>query len=101
MFGCVHVVFFYPLTKKAVISESGARCGACLARTLRKFALNVRALCMRRSWDGFDGVCLPLSRFFSAHVRLQLPFGENPEWGGGQFSKRKITAARAPGVAGR
>ena len=38
---------------------------------------------------------------FSAHVRLQLPFGENPEWGGGQFSKRKITAARAPGVAGR
>ena len=56
--------FFTPLhTKKVMISVSGARCGACSARTLRKFALNVRALCMRRFWNGFDGVWLPLSLF--------------------------------------
>ena len=47
----------------------------CSARTLRKFALNVRVLCMRRCWDGFEGAWLPLSRFsFTAHVRLQLPY---------------------------
>ena len=54
--------FFTPFrTKKVIISVSGARCGACSARPLRKFALNVRALCMRRCWDGFDTVWLPLS----------------------------------------
>ena len=33
---------------------------------------------------------------FSAHVRLQLPFGENPEWGGGAIFETKNNCSTRP-----
>jgi len=71
----VRVFFFAPFhTKRATFSVCGAHCGACSARILRKFSLNVHALCMRRCWGGFGGVGLPLLQIvFWCTCVLQLP----------------------------
>ena len=52
-FACFFSTPFH--TKRATFLVLGARCGACSARILRKFALNVHALCMKRCWGGFCG----------------------------------------------
>ena len=71
----VRVFFSTPFhTKRATFSVCGAHCGACSARILRKFSLNVHALCMRRCWGGFGGVGLPLLQIvFWCTCVLQLP----------------------------
>ena len=71
----VRVFFFAPFhTKRATFSVCGAHCGACSARILRKFSLNVHALCVRRCWGGFGGVGLRCYRSFLVHVRFAAAF---------------------------
>jgi len=104
----VRVFFFAPFhTKRATFSVCGAHCGACSARILRKFSLNVHALCMRRCWGGFGGVGLPLLQIvFSARAFCScLPCGQRrrvfwhikvPRRGQGRVtSSQMVTAARS------
>ena len=104
----VRVFFSTPYhTKWAIFLVFGARCGACSARILRKFSLNVHALCMRRCWGGFGGVGLPLLQIvFSARAFCScLPCGQRrrvfwhikvPRRGQGRVtSSQTVTAARS------
>ena len=100
----VRVFFFAPFhTKRATFSVCGAHCGACSARILRIFSLNVHALCMRRCWGGFGGVGLRCYRSFLVHVRFAAGQRRRVFWhikvprrGQGRVtSSQMVTAARS------
>ena len=62
-------------TKRATFFDFGARCGACSARILGKFVLNVHSLCIRRRWGDFGGVWLPLLHFVSGAAAFRVVKG--------------------------